>query len=383
MRIACFGISRATQKFIIPFLKALKSIGCKVGATSDYKKLKSFKPDFCIITSSDFKCVYHSKIDWHLEKTGIPYASIWFQAPLRNLYTLRTFTSSMHRGMFVPDSTEVIESKKLGFQNVFYFPSSWWVDIDCFKPMPSVQQYRHDVAWDCTFEVLSFILRRLEKSYSDEQIKAIINNAKETFAKQIGSYINPFDFLKETDALDIWSEEFQNLQSDLLILQKSMERAYILRLLRTSDIEIHIYGGFSIDHNKINLNHRINKVPKGMVIHDYIDTYTELPKLYASSKILLSRMMLPSAPHDRLFCAAATKGFVLSEWKDDAARVFEPGKEIIMYRDIRELPSLIKYYLKHENERKRLAEAAHKRFMAEHTPLHRAKEFVEIVKGLI
>ncbi|HAK87968.1 MAG: hypothetical protein A2077_02965 [Nitrospirae bacterium GWC2_46_6] len=382
MRIGIYGKQPSTAKFVTPFLKALTEAGQQVAATRHIEKLKEFKPDICITSSTELKHIYFNKKEWELEKTKIPYVTLWFQTPLRNLYSLKTLTSSLHRGMFVVDSTDVLQMKKLGFENAFYLPISWWVDTDYFKPMPPSRHYQHDVAWDCTFQHLHYILRRLERDYPDNRMQSIIKNALKTFEQHIGKYINPVEFLRETTDLNIWSEDFQNIQSDLLFLQKSIERHYIFRLLRTSGIELHIYGGFSFDHNRINHNDKI-KTPPGLVIHDYIDTYKELPKLYASSKILLSRMMYPSGVHDRLFCAAATKGFVLSEWKDDAARAFEPGKEIIMYKDIKELPGLIKYYLKHEDERKRLAEAAHKRFMAEHTPLHRAKEFVEIVKGLI
>ena len=284
--------------------------------------------------------------------------------------------------MFIPDSSDVAELKNLGFRNVFLFPMSWWVDTNYFKPSPPFEQYQHEVAWDCTFSPLQAVLKKYRQQYPDGTTRGIIDNALKVFTSRIGKYVSPFHFLARTTELDIWSSEFQSLQDKLFFLQKSLEREHILRMLITKGIPLHIYGGFSLDHNSKNYNHLV-KAPEGVFIHDYIDTFRELPKLYSSSRILLSRMMYPSGTHDRLFCAAALKGFVLSEWKDDAAEAFEPGKEIIMYRDLHEMPELIKYYLSHEDERQQLAEAAHKRFLSAHTPLHRAREFAETIKKLL
>jgi len=67
-------------------------------------------------------------------------------------------------------------------------------------------------------------------------------------------------------------------------------------------------------------------------------------------------------------------GFQLSGSADDLERYFTPGKEIAIARDTREMGDMIRYYLDHEEERSRVAEAGYRRTLAEHTYAHRFRE---------
>ncbi|MFO0752764.1 MAG: glycosyltransferase [Thermodesulfovibrionales bacterium] len=383
MKILYYTIAKVSAKFFTPFIEALSNDGHTVviARNPSAAALREHAPDLIVTTSSDVRHADLANRPWLLDETGIPYMTVWFQTPLRSLPLLRGM-SSLHRGMLLPDSTDTATLRSLGFDRSFYFPISWWVDTACFRPLPPEARLQHEVAWDCTFQPLSLVLHKIEEQYRGSGLSAVFQQAKRELEENLGRYLCPFEMLRRIPELDIWSRDFQELYNTIFTLQKAIDRHYVIRTLRTRAIRLTIYGGFSIDHNRVNYNHTIVP-PPGVTIHDYIDTFTELPKLYASSTILLSRMMYPSGVHDRLFCAAATKGFVLSEWKDDAARAFEPGKEIIMYRDTGELPDLIRYYLAHDGERRKIAEAAHRRFLAEHTPLHRAREFIAIAQGLL
>lgn len=64
-------------------------------------------------------------------------------------------------------------------------------------------------------------------------------------------------------------------------------------------------------------------------------------------------------------------GFQLSAPAEDLADYFVPGREIAMFRGRRELLDRLRYYLAHEEERRRIAEAGHRRVLAAHTWVHR------------
>jgi spore maturation protein CgeB len=59
--------------------------------------------------------------------------------------------------------------------------------------------------------------------------------------------------------------------------------------------------------------------------------------------------------------------------------LFEPGREIVTYRDSDDLADRIAYYLEHEEERAAIARAGQARTLAEHTYEHRMRELVEIL----
>lgn len=69
----------------------------------------------------------------------------------------------------------------------------------------------------------------------------------------------------------------------------------------------------------------------------------------------------------KVFEAGACKTFVLTESCKDYEGIFEEGKEMIMFKDNPDLLKKIKYYIKHEREREKIAENAYNRILKEYS----------------
>lgn len=65
----------------------------------------------------------------------------------------------------------------------------------------------------------------------------------------------------------------------------------------------------------------------------------------------------------RCFEIPATKTFMLAQYTDDQASMFEPDKEAVYFNTSKELVEKTLYYLKHEEERERIAKAGYDRLM--------------------
>ncbi len=63
----------------------------------------------------------------------------------------------------------------------------------------------------------------------------------------------------------------------------------------------------------------------------------------------------------KVFEASACKTFILTEFCEDYLELFEEEKEIVMFKSREELLQKIKYYLKNEKQRERIANAAYKK----------------------
>ncbi|RPJ00819.1 MAG: glycosyltransferase family 1 protein, partial [Chloroflexi bacterium] len=59
---------------------------------------------------------------------------------------------------------------------------------------------------------------------------------------------------------------------------------------------------------------------------------------------------------------------------------FEPEKELIVVHSTDEAIERYTWLLEHESARHAIAQAAHERFLKEHTYRHRARQFVEMVR---
>ncbi len=85
----------------------------------------------------------------------------------------------------------------------------------------------------------------------------------------------------------------------------------------------------------------------------------------------------------RLYEATGVGALLVTDWKDNLAELFEPGKEIVAYRSSEECCELIRYYLEHEAERSAIAFAGQRRTLREHTYYHRMREFDNLVEPLL
>jgi len=82
----------------------------------------------------------------------------------------------------------------------------------------------------------------------------------------------------------------------------------------------------------------------------------------------------------RLYEATGVGTLLLTDHKDNVHTLFEPGKELVVYKSAEECVELITYYLEHEEERKDIAKAGQRRTLKEHTYFNRMQEFVELVR---
>jgi len=73
-------------------------------------------------------------------------------------------------------------------------------------------------------------------------------------------------------------------------------------------------------------------------------------------------------------------GFVLSQYNELLKPCYVLGKEIETFKTKPELVDKIKYYLKHEDKREKIAKAGHKRAQKDHTSISRFKRILKQIK---
>jgi len=85
----------------------------------------------------------------------------------------------------------------------------------------------------------------------------------------------------------------------------------------------------------------------------------------------------------RLFEIAGTGAFQMMEHHPDIDRYFEPGSEIVTYRDSVDMMAKIQHYLDHPAERREIARRSQERCLAEHSMERRVLEFADLVERLL
>lgn len=87
---------------------------------------------------------------------------------------------------------------------------------------------------------------------------------------------------------------------------------------------------------------------------------------FGNSKICFNISMLDDL-NMRTFEIMATRSLCLTSWIPTIEEFFEDGKHLVLYRSLDEMIDKAKYYLAHDEERERIAQAGYEEVMARHT----------------
>lgn len=87
----------------------------------------------------------------------------------------------------------------------------------------------------------------------------------------------------------------------------------------------------------------------------------------------------PYANNVRLFEATGMGAMLITDAKENLGELFELGEEVETYNSSEELVEKINYYLKHNEEREKIALAGQRRTLKDHTYEVRAKKLLEII----
>ena len=110
----------------------------------------------------------------------------------------------------------------------------------------------------------------------------------------------------------------------------------------------------------------------------------EASKIYNASQIVLDinqgneNQRFYVTP--RVFEVPACRAFLLTGENPCLSSLYEIGKEIVCYKDERDLKELIKYYLEHPEERKRIAQRGQQRAYRDHTYEKRIQKIFSIIE---
>jgi spore maturation protein CgeB len=97
--------------------------------------------------------------------------------------------------------------------------------------------------------------------------------------------------------------------------------------------------------------------------------FFELTTVYNASRINLdiNRIYQRDIATMRVFDVLACRGFLLADRSADLGELFALNSEVIAYRSISELPSLVRHFLAHPHECEQIAMAGYERVLRDHT----------------
>ena len=167
--------------------------------------------------------------------------------------------------------------------------------------------------------------------------------------------LNLSDGISKTNNLDV-----------VFVGTYTRRRARLIKALEKAGIKVKVYGPYW------RYFMRNNNVRDGIY-------GPEMVKTFNSAKIVLNIHVeddLPYKVNMRTFEATGCGSFLLTDYAYGIEKLFEMGKELVVYTDEGELPKLVKYHLRNEEERRTVSKGAQEKAHDKHTYEKRVVELI-------
>lgn len=305
---------------------------------------------------------YFPLISMICQINAIPYASWIYDCPLYML-TSKTITNSCNY-IFCFDKNYTVQLQKLGGQNIYYFPLA--ADMELYA---NAKKEKEEADYECDISFVGGLYngvknRLLHKNLSDYAagyVEGLLcaqaqicgyNLIADAIPKQIAEEIVQKCELTLSDAY--MTDPIQMAADAVNMKLTARDREDVLSILsRYFDVTLYTNSELS------------EKLADSLRLHckGTVNYWKEMPLVFRNSKINLnitSRTIETGIPQ-RVFDILACGGFCLTNYQSEIVEIFEDGKELVTYTDLEDMLQKADYYLSHEKERTRIAQAGYEK----------------------
>jgi spore maturation protein CgeB len=282
--------------------------------------------------------------------------------------------------IFTWDADNLPSLKEMGFDHVRHLPLG--TDPSRFRPTAGKSPPRRDWRADISFVGNSMIYKVGKKLSSERFPRALIKNYR-ACAEQFGE--SSERSVREYILRDPYiAPHYQNLpNNEARLSYEAMLTWEATRQYRAKCVAQTLpFNPLIVGDPGWNIQFRHSGYAWRM--HSELAYYSDLPRFYPWSTINFNctSKQMKGAVNQRVFDVPATGAFVLTDWREQMDALFEPGKEIICYREPEEAGDLIRYFLRNPEKRLPIIAAARRRVLAEHTWDHRIKYILDTLREI-
>ena len=256
------------------------------------------------------------------------------------------------------DKIELEKYKKLGYDRFWHMPLG--VNTDKYDAFKRDSRFEGDISfmgklYRSKLALIENGLSRDLTAYLDKLIKV----QKDTRDRWI------VDELISQPILDEMNRQYKESGSDLCLVKEQVSYTiaeYVTYLDRLELLEI-LGRRFDVHLYTYDIGDTEKDFLKSVKLHGPVYYNTEMPSLFKTTKINLNSSLrsaqsaIPLRALDVLGCG----GFLLSNAQPELQEFFEDKKEVVLFGSTGEAVELADYYLKHDDERKKIATAGYEK----------------------
>lgn len=230
------------------------------------------------------------------------------------------------------------------------FVGSLYKEKDPFLSTSLSQKQKEKFAGyiDSQSEKSSYGLDYIEKSVSDEDIAALKASDKNFYCSD-RSVMDLDHFVAVNDYISPHMAYLERVKLFNYIARKTDYRMHLFTRSDTAELD------------------------KKVCVHEGVSTLKEMPFVFRQSKINLNCTMrsIQTGIPQRIWDVLACRGFLITNNQPEIHEYFTVGKHLETYDSDEELLEKINYYLTHDDEREKIANAGYEEVVAKHDILQR------------
>jgi len=322
-----------------------------------------FKPD-CIMGMNHIGFDSKGKIANILSELEMP-VLFWYLDDYRFIIGESSDQIFSNIIIFSFEKNNINHLKKIGFENVYYLPTATVLQ-------PGRKHY--DSKYSFLSNAVSFIGSTFEMT------------------KNQWSRSSYTDFLSEINLEDYFSEKNKTI---IEYIQQKQKKYF------STKSELYHYAGYVAAHatqfyrkkylagiksEKVHVfgDEKWKKLGLNATLHESVDNINTAPNIFFSSAINLniSSCQLETTVNLRVFDIPAANGFLLTDWREGLAELFDSDDEIVFYKSIDEMNDKINFYLRNADLREKITNNAKKRILSEHLLEHRLERILTTAKSI-
>ncbi len=337
--------------------------------------LADFKPDF-IFTVNQWGFDVEGKLAEILTHYEIPFACWYVDNPLPLL--MRNNKNASEYGLYILwDDYYIDEIKELGFQNVEYLPYA--ADSTIFHPISQSISKKYPVSFvgNSLNNIIEARLKEIKNEsylievYNKLTQKATVIPPDPPFKRGKGEDYETIDLIKKEIGEKNFSDRYLS-SLEVAVNSKWTQERRIRALIALEEFKPHVFGD--------NLWKEL--LPPSFHFHSEVNYHEELPKIYRSTEVNLniSNVQLKNSVNQRVFDVCACGSFLLTDNSSAVQQFLVSGESVEIFESCEELSKKVRYYLKHPEDREKIAEKGSKTILEHHTYVHRFKEILSLLK---
>lgn len=325
-----------------------------------------FKPDF-VITVNHLGFDREGILTKFFTDIELPYASWFVDSPT---FILGDYKSqrSPYLALFLWDRDYCDDLRVQGYENVYYLPLA--TDTSVFrKHTPSKPNVDVGFVGNSGEETIESCFRELGET---QKARKLIYRLASAFMSSSARFVSQLSLQLDSDEEALISQNQNLIERTVTWVATQQYRVCCVRKILKFNSVIHGDLGW---HR--HLNGSANILPE-------LNYYDELPLFYPSCRINLNTtsLQMKNGMNQRVFDVPACGAFLLTDHRTQIEDAFRIGREVICYKHPDEIEDLCAYYLRHETDRMRIAEAACDRVYRDHTYDQRLSTIVTTMRRL-